>query len=225
MDNSVSFKARINIDRMKLKEGFIFDRQFSNRAYKQDLKKTIKQVEELAKMKEKSVVDITPRLDNNQLNLITRVHSKDNTISTIINERSARKMTSDENFAQRFVRNVANTIKNVDIASKGLKEIRKTIKGSKTLEDSGFAAALPYYMINSLNSGNNPTKRIISVLKKIEKEYPKEKNIISIKNEHHYNDKTRRSYTSSYFVLANSKGEKKIPMSSLLKDPSQNLFA
>ena len=223
MDN-VSFKANIKTNRFKIKESLLFDKYFDKHT-KADLKRVIKQVDSLSGMKEKSSVVINPRLDNNQLNLITTVKDKSSSVSTVIQERSARKIATDENFAARFVSNIKQAIVNTEITRKELKQIKKHINQSKTLENKDFIENLPNHYMTSLKKGNNPTKRILSVLKEIEKNYPNEKNILSIKNERTKPNQGKSSKVLSYFVVTNSKGEHKISMHSLLKDPAQNLFA
>ena len=223
MDN-VSFKANIKTNRFKIKESLLFDKYFDKHT-KADLKRVIKQVDSLSGMEEKSSVVINPRLDNNQLNLITTVKDKSSSVRTVIQERSARKIATDENFAARFVSNIKQAIVNTEITRKELKQIKKHINQSKTLENKDFIENLPNHYMTSLKKGNNPTKRILSVLKEIEKNYPNEKNILSIKNERTKPNQGKSSKVLSYFVVTNSKGEHKISMHSLLKDPAQNLFA
>lgn len=223
MDN-VSFKANIKTNRFKIKESLLFDKYFDKHT-KADLKRVIKQVDSLSGMEEKSSVVINPRLDNNQLNLITTVKDKSSSVRTVIQERSARKIATDENFAARFVSNIKQAIVNTEITRKELKQIKKHINQSKTLQNKDFIENLPNHYMTSLKKGNNPTKRILSVLKEIEKNYPNEKNILSIKNERTKPNQGKSSKVLSYFVVTNSKGEHKISMHSLLKDPAQNLFA
>ena len=223
MDNNISFKANIQTNKFKIKENLLFDKYFDKQT-KVELKKVIKQVDSLSVMKQKSSVVINPRLDNNQLNLITTVKDKSGKISSVIPERSARKIATDENFATRFVSNIKQAIVNTEITRKEVKQIKKHINKSKNLENKDFIENLPNHFIDSLKKGNNPTKRIISVLSDIEKNYPNEKNILSIKNERTKPNTGKSSKVLSYFIVSNSKGEHKIAMHSLLKDPAQNLF-
>ena len=81
MDN-VSFKARINTNKYNIREGMIFDRFFADKTNKNVLKQTLRQVKNLSNLKEESTVTINPRLDSNQLNLITTVTDKTGKIST-----------------------------------------------------------------------------------------------------------------------------------------------
>lgn len=224
MDNNISFKANIQTNKIKIKESLLFDKYFNKQTNK-NLKEVIKQVDELSTMKQKSTVIINPRLDNNQLNLITTVKDKSGEINTVITERSARKIATDKNFATRFVSNIKQAIINTEITRKELKQIKKHINKSKTLENKDFIENLPDHFIDSLKKGNNPTNRIILVLNDIEKNYPNDKNILSIKNERTKPNPGKSSKVLSYFIVSNSKGEHKIAMHSLLKDPVQNLFA
>lgn len=220
MDN-VSFKAHINTNKYNIREGMIFDRFFADKTNKNALKQTLRQVKNLSNLKEESTVTINPRLDSNQLNLITTVTDKTGKISTDIPERSARRMVENENFARRFVDNIKQAIVNVEKVRKNIKLIDKTIKKSKTLQNDNFMERLPLYMIDNLNKNNNPTKRIVSVLKKIDKQYPNEINKISIQTRRNPKNHSK----TTYFVLENSRGEKKIMIQNLLKDPMDNLFA
>lgn len=224
MDNNISFKANIQTNKIKIKESLLFDKYFNKQTNK-NLKEVIKQVDGLSTMKQKSTVIINPRLDNNQLNLITTVQDKSGEINTVITERSARKIATDKNFATRFVSNIKQAIINTEITRKELKQIKKHINKSKTLENKDFIENLPDHFIDSLKKGNNPTNRIILVLNDIEKNYPNDKNILSIKNERTKPNPGKSSKVLSYFIVSNSKGEHKIAMHSLLKDPVQNLFA
>ncbi len=215
----VSFKANINTNYFKVREGTFLDSYFTKDDRKL-LKQTIKKVEDLRTLKEKSTVTINPRLDSNQLNLIATVTDKTGEISTVIPERSARRMVDNENFANRFVTNIKQAIINVDKTRKNIKLIDKTIRNSKTLENNNFIEKLPFYMLENLKKNNNPTKRILSVLNNIDKKYPDEINKISIQ--------TRRNKNNSkttYFVLENSLGEKKVLVQSLFKDPLEKIFA
>ncbi len=222
--DQISFNARINIDYGKVRDGLLFDNYFDKQDKKQ-IKFVLKRVRNLADLKEPSVVSINPRLDNNQLNFITSVEDKTGKIKTVISERSARKMAVDDNFANRFVSNIRQAIVNTEITRKELKKIKALFKNSKTLQNDGFLSELPYFMLLHLNKGHNPADRIIYVLNEIQKNYPKEKSVVSIKKIRKASKTGQTSKVMSYFTVKNSDGEKVLPIQYLLKDPIQNLFA
>ena len=120
-------------------------------------------------MKENSVVRISPRLDNNKLNLICRVSDDLSMVETVVNESSARNIAKERNFADRIVQSIANAIKNVDKTKESVLEVNKFINKSSTLKDAGFMDKLPENVLNSFKKNVNPTKRIISVLERVEK--------------------------------------------------------
>ncbi len=214
---AVSFKAYINIDRSKLQSALNQDKYFFNTANRERINGIINQVESLAAMKEKSTVNIMPRLDNNQLNLICTVKDKTGKITDVISQRSARKMSSDKDFAKSFIYGISTAIKNVNKARKIIKQIKKAIKQSKTLEDAGFTSNIHRYLLTALKKDYNPQKRIISILKQIEKENPGETNVVSIEFvKSKMDDKTKQTHINPYFCINNSKGKKMIPLPKLI---------
>ena len=91
-------------------------------------------------------------------------------------------------------------------------------------KDKDFIAKLPNFMLESLKKGNNPTQRILSILKQIEKEFPEQKSNISIKNIKTPARLNKQSRINSFFYVENTTEQKRLPMSLLLKDPAANLF-
>ena len=220
---NISFKANIKIDYQKLNEGLAFDSYFFGEN-KKNIKRIIKQVEALSEMKQKSSVSITPRLDHNQLNLITRVEDKKGIVQHVVTERSARKMVDDNDFARRFISNIKQAIINVDITRKELKKIKKSMNRLKSIKDEGFILNLPTYFLASLNKGNNPTQRIIELLEKIDKTNPDELKSVSIKTMKKRSEFLHTSKVMSYFCVKTKSGEKLLQIQHLMKDPSDNLF-
>ena len=220
---NISFKANIKIDYQKLNEGLVFDSYFFGEN-KKNIKRIIKQVEALSEMKQKSSVSITPRLDHNQLNLITRVEDKKGIVQHVVTERSARKMVDDNGFAVRFISNIKQAIINVDITRKELKKIKKAMKDLHSIQDDGFMPNLPTYFLDSLNKCNNPTKRIISLLKKIDKTNPNEIKSVSIKTIKKRSEYPHTSKVMSYFCVKTGESERFLQIQHLMKDPSQNLL-
>ncbi len=216
--NNISFKAHININYTKLSKSFADDKFFNTHESRIKLQQVLEKVEGLSKLKQDSFAEIEPRVDNNILNLICKVWDSTKSVWHLIEERGARKIANDEEFGTRFVNNIKKNIKNVDKAAKNTIKIEEFIRKSETLENKDFIERLYREMLTELNKGNDPTKRILTILKKIQKEYPNEKNVISIKNIH--SQKCSRNYP--HFILNNSQGEKKILLKSLLKRPEDN---
>ena len=222
--NKISFKANINTNLKSIQTARMSDKFFIEKGNGQKLDTVIQRVASLATMKENSRVRITPRLDNNILNLICKVCDENSTVETTINERSARRLAQDSNFSERFVQNIAKAIENVDKTKNCVLEINDFIKKSKTIKDEKFICELPYYILKSFNNGINPTKRLLSILKQIEIEYPNEINNISIKNFANKYERYKQSRVCTYFCISNSQIDKKIPINYILKDPVENLF-
>ena len=222
--NKISFKANINTNLKNIQTARMSDKFFIEKVNGQNLDTVIQKVASLASMKENSKVFIRPRLDNNILNLICTVRDENSIVSTTINERSARRLAQDSNFSERFVQNIAKAIENVDKTKNCVLEINDFIKKSKTIKDEKFMCELPYYILKSFNNGINPTKRLLSILKQIEIEYPNEINKISIKNFTNKYERYKQSRIYTYFCISNGQIDKKIPINYILKDPVENLF-
>ena len=222
--NKISFKANINTNLKNIQTARIADKFFIEKVNGQKLDTVIQRVASLATMKENSIVSITPRLDNNILNLICKVRDENSIVETTINERSARRLVQDSNFSERFVQNVAKAIENVDKTKNCVLEINDYIKKSKTIKDEKFMCELPYYILKSFKNGTNPTKRLLSILKQIEIEYPNEINKISIKNFTNKYERYKQSRVNTYFCISNGQIDKKIPINYIMKDPVENLF-
>ena len=222
--NNISFKANINTNLAKIQTARMSDKFFKEKINGQNLDAVIQKVASLATMKENSLVRITPRLDNNVLNLICKVRDENSIVETTIKERSARRVVQDSNFSERFVQNIAKAIENVDKTKNCVLEVNDFIKKSKTLKDEKFVCELPYYILKSFNNGTNPTKRLLFILKQIEIEYPNEINKISIKNFTNKYERYKQTRVYTYFCLSNGQIDKKIPINYIMKDPVENLF-
>ena len=222
--NKISFKANINTNLKNIQAARMSDKFFIEKVNGQNLDTVIQKVASLASMKENSKVFIRPRIDNNILNLICTVRDENSIVSTTINERSARRLAQDSNFSERFVQNIAKAIENVDKTKNCVLEVNDFIKKSKTIKDEKFMSELPYYILKSFNNGINPTKRLLSILKQIEIEYPNEINTISIKNFTNKHEHYKQSRIYTYFCISNGQIDKRIPINYIMKDPVENLF-
>ena len=113
---------------------------------------------------------------------------------------------------------------NVDKTKNCVLEVNDFIKKSKTIKDEKFMSELPYYILKSFDNGINPTKRLLSILKQIEIEFPNEINNISIKNFANKYERYKQSRVYTYFCISNGQIDKKIPINYIMKDPVENLF-
>lgn len=218
----ISFKANININYLKLSEGFARDRRFiQNNSNRANIYGVLDQIKSFAQMKENSLVNIQPRIDNNILNLICTVEDGTKEVCSVISERSARKIAEEAEFAQRFVSNIKSAIQNVEVVKKDLLRIRQFISDSKTLKETNLTQDLSRYMLEHLQKKYNPTDRIISILKGIEENFPNEQNIVSLIRNPLINNARKHC---TYFSLKNGQGEKTIPVALFLKDSAMNLF-
>ena len=222
--NNISFKANVNTNLAKIQAARMSDKFFVEKVNGQNLDAVIHKVASLASMKENSRVRINPRLDNNMLNLICTVGDDKSIIETTVNERSARRLAKDSNFSERFVQNIAKAIRNVDRTKNCVLEINDFIKESKTIKDERFISELPFYILRAFNNDTNPTKRLLSILKRIEMEYPNEVNSISIKNIGNRGGAYKQSRVNTYFCIRNDQIDKRIPINYIMKDPIENLF-
>ena len=136
--NNVSFKANIGINTSRIQACSLSDKFFANPANRSKLDEVVQKVASLALMEEKSSVRITPRLDNNILNLICKVKDDSSIVETTVKERSARRITQDSSFSERFIQNIIKAIKNVDKTKNCVLEIQEFVKNSKTLKDDKF---------------------------------------------------------------------------------------
>lgn len=216
----ISFKANIIINKPLLKQAYQSDKFFAKEANIKSLEKVLARVSELKNLPENSTVTITPRLDNNILNLICKVTDESSTVTTTIKERGARNIVSDKNFAERFIQSISNSIRNVDKTRKGIGFVRECINSCDTIKDVGFLNVLPDYILKNFENGINPISRINSILKRIQNEYPNMENQILIKNIK--NAQMKRIKTC--FLLRNKEVDRQIPINTLMKDPIDNLF-
>ena len=88
-----SFRANININYKKVEQSLVSDKFFNEQA-KEQIRNLLRQIDKLSVLKEKSNVEIHPRLDNNKLSLIATVSNEANDITTTITERCARKLAT-----------------------------------------------------------------------------------------------------------------------------------
>lgn len=218
----ITFKANININYLKLNEGFAKDKRFiQNSVNRANIYRVLNQIKSFTQMKEDSLVDIQPRIDNNILNLICTVEDKTREVRSVILERSARKIAEEPEFAQRFVSNIKSAIQNVEVVKKDLSRIRQFISNSKTIDETNLTRNLSGYMLEHLQKNNNPTDRIISILKGIEEQFSNEQNIVSLIRNPLVNNSGKHC---TYFSLKNAHGEKTIPIALFLKDSVINIF-
>ena len=185
--NSVNFKAIINFDRNDINKKLSQDKKMGSENMAA-INKILDTVDTFSKMPEESVVSIQPLKNGNTnvFRLLCKVSDKNNLASRVISERGARKLSSDENFARRYINNIHKAIKDVEIEGQAIKQIKDVIKDTKTIKgiasfDEKYLRNLPTeeiadyfvkkadYSIDDMFRRNiNPAERITGILKKID---------------------------------------------------------
>ncbi len=222
--DKITFKANISMNIAQIKSASNSDKYFALRGNQKKLEDILARVQSLSKLREDSGVNIIPRVHSSQLNLLCTVSDVSNTVCTPISERYARKITGDEAFGNRFINSIITAIKNVEKTRQSFLEIKECLSGLNNIADDGFLANLPRHILNSFNKNTNPTERIISILKRISREYPEEISHIKIKNIKAENEVPKQSRIYSYFCVKNRFGEKRVPIHIIMKDAIDNLF-
>ncbi len=231
-----SFNALINVEKSAVIKALSKDKKLTQKDHSVVLD-LIEDIKLLSSMKEDSFVEITPRVDSGQVNLITRVLDRTKRIYNVVNERSTRLLTKDENFRNRYVNSTKNLIKNVDQTRNEIDKLAQTILESKnikgtvskygkletspekimeTLEEYEFQSSFS----RALNKGYNPFKRINSLLKRLDKKYTGKDLYIGTDNVKlsSGNDSQTSSRVTNFLVLIkdkNNEEQKRIPLREL----------
>lgn len=237
--NSINFKAYINFDRQEINQKLSEDKKMESQNMVA-INKILDKVDTFSKMPEDSVVNIKPMRCgyNNVFKLLCKVSDKDNLITRIISERGARKLSSDEEFADRYVNNIQKAISDVEVEGESIKQIKDVIINSKTIK--GFASydekylrpvskeetadyfidRTKYSIDEKFIQNVNPTERIISILKKVDESKPETDKYISI-------GRLNKGPTRFKVIFENpdkTTSSVSIPLSTLLYDTSDNLL-
>ena len=237
--NNINFKATINIDRKDINQKLSKDKKMG-RENISAINKMLDTVDSFSKMSEDSIVTIQP-LQNDKTNvyrLLCRVSDKDNLITRTINERDARKLSSDEDFANKYVKNIHQAISDVEIEGEAIKQIKETIVNSKTIKGIApydekklrpmskeetadyFINRIKYSFDDKFLQNINPTERVISILKKVDESKPEANKYISVGREN-------KGPTRFKVIFENPDKTTKsvsIPLNTLLYDTSDNLL-
>ena len=237
--NSINFKAYINFDRQEINQKLSEDKKMESQNMVA-INKILDKVDTFSKMPEDSVVNIDPMRCgyNNVFKLLCKVSDKDNLITRIISERGARKLSSDEEFADRYVNNIQKAISDVEIEGEAIKQIKDVIINSKTIKGIAsydekrlrpmskeetadyFIDRTKYSIDEKFIQNVNPTERIISILKKLDESKPETDKYISI-------GRLNKGPTRFKVIFENqdkTTSSVSIPLSTLLYDTSDNLL-
>ena len=237
--NNINFKATINFDRTDINKKLSQDKKMESENLAV-INNILNSVDSFSKMPEESVVSIEPMRNgyNNVFKLLCKVTDKDNQITRFINERSARKLSTDEEFANRYINNIQKAISDVKLEGESINKIKETIINSKTLKgiisyDEKYKRDIPTeqiadyfinrtkYNIDDMFQKNlNPTERMISILKKVDEFSPKADKYISIGRD----NKGPTRFKVIYVNPDKTTTSASIPLSTLLYDTSENLL-
>lgn len=238
-----SFNATINIDRAAIVSALAKDKKLTPKDHGVILN-LMDRIEQLSSMKEDSIVKIIPRVDKGQVNLIARIFDKSEKIYTLVNERSSRLLAKDENFRDRYLNNTERLVKTVDVIRNEIDKIARTILTSKNIkgvisgqgkfntEPEKILEMLERYEIKSnferaLDKGYNPSKKINSLLKRLDKRYKGKDVYIGIGNPKFFSgqDYTTKKKTADFFLIIKDKThqeQKRIPLRELFNAPIEN---
>lgn len=237
--NNINFRAVINFDRKDINQKLSLDRKIGPENISA-INKMLDTVDSFSKMSEDSVVTIQP-LQNDKTNvyrLLCRVSDKDNLITRTISERDARKLSSDENYADRYVNNIHRAISDVEIEGDAIKQIKEVIINSKTIKGIApydekflrpmskeetadyFTDRIKYSFDDKFLQNVNPTVRVLSILKKIDESNPEADKYISVGRE----NKGPTRFKVIYENPDKTTKSVSIPLSTLLYDTSENLI-
>ena len=237
--NSINFKAYVNFDRQEINQNLSDDKKMESQNISA-INKILDKIDTFSKMPEESIVNIEAikHPTNNVYKLLCRVSDKNKFITRIIHERGARKLSSDEEFANRYVNNIQKAISDVEIEGKAIKQIKDVIINSKTIKGIApydekklrpmskeetadyFIDRTKYSFDDKFLQNINPTERVISILKKIDESKPEADKYISVGRE----NKGQTRFKVIYEYPDRTVKSVSIPLNTLLYDTSDNLL-
>lgn len=235
---NISFEARIIYNRSKIMDCLAKDKKLTCRDYSvvSDL---LDKIDTFKRMKEDSIVEIFPRVDSGQINLVGLVHDSSGKMKDVVNIKSVRKLVEEESFRTRYLNSIQTLIVNIEKTRVGIdkivqamlktKNINRVLIGSKAMPITKRNAAICFEQYGFMQSfmacleeGYNPTKRIVRLIKAIDKT-PENSYIGAL-------TKKKNKNVMSYFVVgANKKNskeiqEKQVALSELFKVPLEDAF-
>lgn len=233
--SDVNFKATIIYNRKLIMQNLKKDKKLTQIDYS-IISDLLDNVDSFSKLKENSVVEISPRINSGQVNLISKVYDANKKIFDIVSERSVRKLINNLDFRNKYLQSISSLIKNIEQTKNGIDEIAKTVINSnnikgviikskkesltlenihKCFEDFSFRQL----HIDSLNKGYNPTDKIIKLINNIDKKSHEKDIYIGIVKK---KEKKSMAYFKVETIHQNNAEQKEVLLSELFKIPLED---
>jgi len=235
--SNTSFGASVNMNRQLILNNISKDKKVTSEDIS-SISKLLDKVDSFSKMKEDSVVDVSTIVDSWQTKIVINVYDKTKRFFHPVVQRVVSLLSRDEIYREKHLSSVKALIKNVDKTRIGIDKITQAIMSSKNIKgginnNSELRSEdikkcfenyhFTNYFIKSLDNGYNPTKRIIDLIKAVDKNAKNGTelsiNICSKKSE-------KCNSNHSYFILSYKNGnkveEKSILLSELFKKPLED---
>lgn len=231
-NSNINFKAKIIYNRKLILESLKQDKKLTQADYS-TIGSLLDNVDAFVKMKENSIVEIFPRVDYSQVNLIGIVYDKSKKIREVIDLRSVRKMVADADFKERYLNSISALIKNVEKTKNGIDKIVKTVLDSKNIKGVFFETKKEPITLKNvrqcfegfdfkqlhlacLKNDDNPTERIVKLFREIDKRSHNNELYIGILRE-------KKKNIITYFMVESNKQntstQKKVLLPELFKTP------
>jgi len=223
------FEASVNMNRQLILKSLSKDKKVTTDDLS-SISKLLDKIDSFSKMKEDSVVEVSTIVDHWQTKIITDVYDKTKIFFRPVVQRTVSLLARDENYSEKHLNSVKTLIKNIDKTRKGIDNITQAVMDSKNikgiinknsqlnLEDvkKCFEAfSFTHSFTNSLEAGHNPTKKIVNLIKAIDKKAKTgteiRLNVCDIKNK-------KNNGSHSYFVVSYKNGDKVEEKSVLLSE-------
>lgn len=239
-NSDINFRASIRYSKPAIMNALLQDKKLNHDDYNV-ISSLLERVDSFKKMKESSVVEIFPRVDKGQVNLICTVFDKNKKVYMPVSQRLVRKIVKDDKFREKYLNSIESLIKNIDIMRKGIDKIARAVVNSKnikgiiinskkadsTLENATSCfenGAVQIDFISALNKNYNPTQRIVKMIKYLDKNAGASELSIGLEKR-----RTEKMRANSYFVsvVSNENGikENRVSLSELFKLPAEQTLS
>ncbi len=186
-----------------------------------DLSKLLDEIDSFSKIKEDSIVELVPKVNRKQFNLVAIVKDSSEQVSSMVEERSGRSLLQNETFKNRYLSSIKTKIKNVAIAKESLNEIGQKImqnpcikgfshisgttleKTEKNMNNAIFNDIFKRFFLEKLEKGYNPKTSIIKLFDGL-KRYKDQEFFVSTRNSIKNSNKKNQAHLS----LKTKSGEK-----------------
>lgn len=244
--SNISYTATIKADKAKI-TGLLSNDPLMNVWCLQGIEGIVDEVHRLADMPEKSVVSLIPQqyLKGKAFRLLGIVQNEEGTVRRVIEQRDARRLATDTEFAQRYINSIKKAITDVEIEGVCVQKIKDTFQNSKTIKgrldfrgenimDRSTEEVSEYFLDQaSLDIDQmflkdiNPTDNIVNVLKGIDERNPEYHKYIFIGREKKgvtklkvvYKDPNENcGFGPNGWVPAMPRMERSVPLHSILRE-------